>query len=170
MGNSFKRSHAYTASLSAPDPSAGHHRPTPGHSWASLGQSLVGSLILSPGSWYTQNSVCALQESVSPVLCKFWQLCDGVNGDLLQEGLCHTQVYCTQSPCPCSSPLLTRTSAGDTQAQFCFSLCRVTGSCCAQGLFEPSKHLLWVWGDQWKNNSRMNKETEPKKNNTQLWM
>ena len=32
-------------------------------------------------------------------------LYDGVNGDLLQEGLCHTQVYCTQSPCPCSRPL-----------------------------------------------------------------
>ena len=26
-----------------------------------------------------------------PVLCKFWQLYGGVNGDLLQEGLCHTQ-------------------------------------------------------------------------------
>ena len=67
--------------------------------------------------------VCALQESIFPVLCKFWQLCGGVNGDLLQEGLCHTQVYCTQSPCPCSSPLLTHTSAGDTQTQFCLSLC-----------------------------------------------
>ena len=33
---------------------------------------------------------CALQESVSPVLCKFWQLYVGVNGDLLQEGLSHT--------------------------------------------------------------------------------
>ena len=86
MGNSFKRSPAYTASLSAPDPSASHHQPTPGHSWASLGQSLVGSLILSPGSWYTQGSVCALQESLSPVLCKLWQLCDRVNGDLLQGG------------------------------------------------------------------------------------
>ena len=39
--------------------------------------------------------LCALQESVSPVLCKFWSLCGGVNGALLQEGLCHTQVYCT---------------------------------------------------------------------------
>ena len=77
-GDSFKRSHAYTASLSAPDPSASHHQPTPGHSWASLGQSLVGSLILSPGYWYTQGSVSALQESVSPVLCKFWQLYDGL--------------------------------------------------------------------------------------------
>ena len=47
---------------------------TPGHSQASLGQSLVGSLLLSPGSWCAQGSVCALQESVSPVLCKFWWL------------------------------------------------------------------------------------------------
>ena len=30
--------------------------------------------LLSPGSWCTQGSICALQESVSPVLCKFWQL------------------------------------------------------------------------------------------------
>ena len=34
-----------------------HHQPksppeTPGHSWASLGQSLVISLLLSSGSWY----------------------------------------------------------------------------------------------------------------------
>ena len=33
-----------------------------------------------------------------PVLCKFWQLYGGVNGNLLQEGFCHTQVCCTQSP------------------------------------------------------------------------
>jgi len=31
----------------------------------------VGSLLLSPGSWCTQGFVCALQESVSWVLCKF---------------------------------------------------------------------------------------------------
>ena len=61
--------------------------------------------------------VPALQESVSPVLCKFWWLYGGVNGDLLQEGLYHTQVCRTQSPCPCGSPLLTRTSPGDTQRQ-----------------------------------------------------
>ena len=52
--------------------------------WASLGQSLVGSLLLSPGSWCTQGFVCALQKSVSPVLCKFRRLYGGVNGDLLQ--------------------------------------------------------------------------------------
>ena len=76
MATSFQRSRARTATLSAPDPAAGCRRPTPppetpGHSRASLGQSLVGSLLLSARSWCTQGSVCALQESVSPILCKF---------------------------------------------------------------------------------------------------
>ena len=132
MATSFKRSHAPTATLSAPDPAAGRRQPTPlpvtlGHSQASLSQSLVGSLLLSPGSWCAQHFVCALQEPVSLVLCKFWWLCGGVNGDLLQEGLCHTQFYCTQSPCPCSSPQLTHTSTGDTQTQFCLSLGGASG-------------------------------------------
>ena len=40
------------------NPAAGHCQPmtlpeTPGHSWASLGRSLEGSLLLSPGSWCT---------------------------------------------------------------------------------------------------------------------
>ena len=83
MVTSFQRSHALTAALSAPNPAAGHRQPTPppetpGHSWASLGQSLEGSLFLSPGSWCAQGSVCALQESVSPDLCKFWQLYGGL--------------------------------------------------------------------------------------------
>ena len=123
MATSFIRSHACTATLSVPNPVAGHGQPTPlpetpGHSWASLGQSHMGLLLLSPGSWCTQGFVCALQEFVSSTLCKFWQLDGWVNGDLLQESLCHTQVYYTQSPCPCSSPLLTHTSTGDTQTQF----------------------------------------------------
>ena len=76
MATSFKRSHAFIATLSAPDPAAGHCQPrppleTPGHSWANQGQSLMRSLLLSPGSWCAQGFVCALQESVSPVLCKF---------------------------------------------------------------------------------------------------
>ena len=50
--------------------------------------------------------------------------------------------YCTQSPCPHSSPLLTCASSKDTQTQFCLSLCWVSGSWCAQDLFEPSE-LLW---------------------------
>ena len=70
MVTSFKRSHEYTATLTSPNSAAGHHQPVPpletsGHSRASLGQSLVGSLLLSPGSRCTQGSVCALQESIS---------------------------------------------------------------------------------------------------------
>ena len=85
---------------------------TPGHSQASLGQSIVGSLLFSPGSWCTQGFVCALQTSVSPVLCKFWQLYGGVNCDLLQNVPClHC---CTECPRPCSRSLPTHTSARDS--------------------------------------------------------
>ena len=81
MVTSFKRSHAHTT-LRAPDSVAGHCQPTlppetPGPS-GSLEQSLVGSLLLSPGSWCARGSVCALQESISPVLCKFWWLYGGL--------------------------------------------------------------------------------------------
>ena len=76
MVNSFKRSHTHTAALSAPHPAAGHCQPMPlleipRHSQASLGQSLVESWLVSPGSWCAHDFVCVLQESVSSVLCKF---------------------------------------------------------------------------------------------------
>ena len=78
MATSFKMSHAGTAALSASDPAAGYHQPTPlletpCHSLACLGLFLVGSLLLSSGSWWVQGFDCALQESVFPVLYKFWQ-------------------------------------------------------------------------------------------------
>ena len=168
MATSFKRSHAHTAALGAPDPAAGH-RPmplpeTPGHSRASLGQSLVGSLLLSPGSWFAQSFVCALKESVSPVLCKFWRLCGGVIGDLLQEGLCHTQVCCTQRPCPCGRPLTIHTSAGDIQ-----TLNGRSGSVSVMShgvhkvLFELSEHLWWVgvWLYTWFHPSNHLSGTSP---------
>ena len=73
---SFKRSHARIATLSAlalrkaiSDPRLCRrllviYRKV----WVSF---LWGSLLLSPGSWCAQDFVCAFQESVSPVLCKF---------------------------------------------------------------------------------------------------
>ena len=69
-GNLLQKSQACTATLSAPKPAAGYRQPTPlletlGHSQASLGQSLVGSLLLSPGSCCARGSVWALQESIS---------------------------------------------------------------------------------------------------------
>ena len=97
---------------------AGHHwfmplLETPGHSRASLGQSLLGSPLLSPGSWCTRFCLCP-PRAYFPVLCKFWQLYGGVNGNFLQEGLCYTQVCCTQSPCPRLSPLLTNRRRSNT--------------------------------------------------------
>ena len=103
MVTSFKRFYAGTATFSAPNPSTGHHWPmppleTPGHSQASLGQSLVGSLLLSPESWCTRFCLCPLRVYF-PVLCKFWQLCGEVNGNLFQEGLCHTQIFKNYKVC-----------------------------------------------------------------------
>jgi len=148
MVTSFKTSHACTATLSASNPAAGHHPPTPpletpGHSQASLGQS-VGSLLLSPVSWCTRFCLCP-PRVYFPVLCTLWQLYDGVSGDLLQEGLCHIQVCCTQSPCPCgveqsTADLYLHRRWSDTVLS---QSLWVPGSRCAQGLFEPSEHLWW---------------------------
>ena len=56
MATSFKRFCACTAALSAANTAGGHRQSmslpeTPGHSQASLGQSLVESQLFSPGSW-----------------------------------------------------------------------------------------------------------------------
>ena len=82
MATSFKMSLAPTAALSAPNPAAGHHQPMPlpeipGHSQESLGQSLVRSLLLSPGSWWAQGFVCVLQKS------QFCVISDGSMVDLV---------------------------------------------------------------------------------------
>ena len=39
-------------------------------------------------------------EPMSPVLCKFWQECDEVNGDLLPEGLCIRRSAASRAPAP----------------------------------------------------------------------
>ena len=80
-----------------------------------------------------------------PVLCKFWKLYGGVNDDILQEGLCHTQIYCTQSPC--SRPLLTLAFTGDSPTLKDESGSVSVGSSAAHKiLFQPSQHLWWVSG------------------------
>ena len=75
-GNLLQKDLCIHCCIQCPDPTAGHCQPmplpeTPVHSQASLVQSLVRTLLLSPGSWCTQGFVYALQESVSPALCKF---------------------------------------------------------------------------------------------------
>ena len=74
---------------------AGHCQPTPpletpGHSQASLAQSLVGSLLLSPGSWCAQGFVCALQSLFlqscrSPVIKSH---CPSKSNSLGSQSLC----------------------------------------------------------------------------------
>ena len=149
MATSFKGSHGHTATVP----------PTLQQATANLclcqrlldihGQVLISllwghcSFLLGPGAH--RFTLCPLRVYF-PVLCRFWQLSGGVNGDLLQNGLCHTQVCYTQSPRPCGSPLLTRTSTGDTQTLFFLSLCGILGSSCTQALFQPSESLQLVWG------------------------
>ena len=48
--------------------------------------------------------------------------------------------------CLSGSPLLTHTTTGNAQIQFCLSLCGVPGSWCVQGWLEPSECLWWEWG------------------------
>ena len=70
---SFKRSHACTATLSAPNPAAGHQKPTPlletpRHSQVNMGQSLVGLLLLSPGDNSTKNEEMKPKQVQHPVV------------------------------------------------------------------------------------------------------
>ena len=93
--------------------------------------------------WYNCSTVCGLSA---------WRLYGGLNGNLLQEGLCHTLRVpgsYTQSPCCCGRPLLTRASTGDTQMLKVRSGSVSVGSLgpsVHKVLFEPSEHLWWVWG------------------------
>ena len=82
MLTSFKRSNACTATLSAPNPAAGHCWPmppleTPVHSQACLGQSLVVSRLLSLGPG-AHNILFVVSKGLFPVLCKFWWLYGGL--------------------------------------------------------------------------------------------
>ena len=142
---SSKRAHARTSAALQRPPLT---QASPGDSCTLPGKSgSVSCGVTAPFSWVQVHKVLLCPPRVYfPVLCKFRRLCGGVNGDLLQEGLCRTQVCCTQSPCPCGRPLLTCSSAADTQTQFWLSLCGVPGSWCAQSMFEPSECLWQEWG------------------------
>ena len=149
MATSFKRSPCIHCSTQCPLPCSS---PPPTHtsagdSWTLIGKSRsVSCGVTAPFSWVLVHSrfCLCLQESVSTVLSMSWWLYSGVNCGLLQEGLGHTQVCCTQSPCPCGRPLLTRTSAGDTQI---FKGRSGSVSAASPGmhniLFEPSE-CLWL--------------------------
>ena len=80
-----------------PNPAAGYSQPTPlpetpGHLRASLGQSLVGSLLISPGFWHAQGSVCASQESVSQSCIRSCGSTVGLRGLMPHPNLLHPEL------------------------------------------------------------------------------
>ena len=99
MTTSFKRRHSVP-------PTRQQATSTP-HLWQRLldthGQVWVVSCgVTAPFSWVLLHTrfACALQESVSPVLCKFCWLYDGVNGDLLQEAYATLRSAAPRAPAP----------------------------------------------------------------------
>ena len=100
----------------SPHPAAGHCWPTPPpetpeHSWASKGQSLVGSLLLSLGFWCTpglfvpskslfpSNTVSLIEKLL------FLFSCQVMSNSSRPHGLQHTRL-----PCPSTSPGVYRSS------------------------------------------------------------
>ena len=123
MVTSFKRPPACSATFNAPNPAASHYWPTPpletlGHSRASLGQSLVGSLLLFPGSWYARGSVCALQESVSKAFVSPGSSMVGLMATSSKRAYAIPWSAAPRAPqSPCGRPL-THISAGEVKWTF----------------------------------------------------
>ena len=71
----------------------------------------------------------------------------GVSSDSSMVGLMATSSKRTyaipppRAPVPAADHCQPHTSTGNSQTQFCLSLCGDSGSWCAQGSFEPSEHL-----------------------------
>ena len=115
MATSFKKSPAHTATLSAPNSEAGHIcqrlLDTHGQDWVSL---LLDHCSFFLGT-YAHKFLFLPSKSLFPQSC--------VTSGSSVLGLMVTsskRAYATprldtQSPCPCSRPLLTHTSPGDTQ-------------------------------------------------------
>ena len=93
--------------------------------------------------WYECSAVCELSA---------WWLYGGVNGDFLQEGLCY--MLCDpgllqQEPLPlwqATADLCLHRRYSNTPRPVWLSLCGVSGCSVHKVLFQPSKHLWWVWG------------------------
>ena len=152
----FKRSHKCTAVLSAHDPAAGHNwstpsPETPGHSQASLGVScgVTGhffQVLMHTGFFVCLFVFCALQETVS-------QSCVSSGGSMV--GL---MVTSSKRAYAISRSAVPR--APDPVAVHCWPIppqetlrhgsvlvpVGVSGSWGAQGMFEPTESLWWVWG------------------------
>ena len=149
MATSFKRSHASTATLSAPTLQQATAKPclcqrrqdTHRQVWVSF---LWGhcSFLLGPG---------AHKILFVPSKSLFPQSCVSSGGSVV--GLMVTSskgAYVIPRSTVPRVPSLQQSTANPyllrRHTQFCLSLCGVLGTWCAQGMFEPSEHLWQVWG------------------------
>ena len=148
MATSFERSHACTATLSAPalqqattDPCL-HQRllDTPGQVWVSIFWGHC-SFLLGPG---------AHRVLFVPSQSLFPQSCVSSGGSMVGFLVPSSKrIYAiprstaSRAPPPAPSPLLTDTSAGDTQTQFWLSLCGFSGSWCTEVCLSPPSISGW---------------------------
>ena len=119
MVTSCKRSHARAATLSDPNPIVGHCRPTllletPTHSWACLSL-LWGpcSFPLGPGA---HKVPFVPSKSLFPQSCVSSSICTvGLMATSCRTAYDIPRCAAPRIPAPMDRPLLTHTSAGDTQ-------------------------------------------------------
>ena len=150
MVTSFKRSHASTVTLSAPNLAAGHHRPTSLRRLLAIHRQSgsVSCRVTAPFSWVLVHKVLFVPSKIL-----FPQSCVSSGGSMLglmvpssKRAYAIPRSTAPRGPAPAAVHCwLICMSSGDIQIQFCLSLCGVSGSWCIQGMFEPTEHLWWVW-------------------------
>ena len=116
---------------------------TPRHSWASLGQFLMGSLFLSPGSWCTQGFVCAHQESVSPVLGSSGSSMVWLMVTSSKRAYAIPRSAAPSVPIPVAGhywPIPSQETLKHSKADLAQSVWGLLVC-----VFEPSSYLWWVW-------------------------
>ena len=129
-------------------------RPPPTHTFAGdtwtlpgkPGSVSLGSLLLSPGSKCTQVSVCALKESVSPVLYTSWQLYCGLVATSYKGAYATPRAAAPRAPAPAAGRCWPIPSQETLKHSPVLVSVRVSAPWCAQGLFECSEYLWWVSG------------------------
>ena len=107
--------------------------------------------VLSPFAGSPGWEICCGPSNFATVRDLLWYNCSpvcGLSARWLYVGFtpCASQVFCSQSPCPHSRPLLTHASTGDTQTLKDMSgsvSCGVPGA--HKIFFEPSECLWEVW-------------------------
>ena len=143
MATSFKRSLSCTAAPSAP--TLQQATTDPRHHRRLLDTHKSGSVscgVTAPFSWvlvHTRFCLCP------PRVC--FQSCVSSGSSMVglmvasSKRAYATQVCCTQSLCPLWQSTADLNLHRDTQTQFCLSLSGISGSWCAQAMFEPFECL-----------------------------